>query len=574
MGCCNQAGAAAGSGVIDPSLHVNYVRGMVLGVDDYVQEFAYLANRDQWAIRDLIGYGTASGLAVTVDEDGENGPRIMVSAGSAAAPSGRLICVGRDQCALLNAWLSQPENARAVAARLSSASPPDTGAVRLYLTLCYRDCAIAPVPVPGEPCRSDEELMQPSRIADDYILSLSLDPPEQSEWDAIRAFAMWLDTIEESASENGTDLSPPESPPDSPPGSPPSYRIDPGIPEATPRSTTTAFRATPVRRALLRPLPLSENETAEWQTAIRSALAAIVAGAEPGAYSPPFALDSDQIETFTALALRLWITEFRPQVMARRCGEPGDAADECVLLAAIDMDAIHTGDSPDTGWQASLATVDDSDRPILASLQWLEALGAPGGVPGPQGPAGPQGPTGSQGPAGPEGPAGAPGSAGPAGPQGPAGPAGTPGTQGTPGAAGERGPAGPIGPVGPAGPQGATGPAGPAAGTQPFRLRTVVGNGNITLDDRIDCLICNGTTRVTLPQIRTELQGRSYWIKSTEGRVTIAPAFTSPPRDSVEGFVSTQGQAILSGRQAVQLVCDVQTSRWYIIGAYAEGGAA
>ena len=55
MGCCNSAGTAAGSGVTDPTLHVNYVRGMVLGVDDYVQEFAYLANRDQWALRDLIG---------------------------------------------------------------------------------------------------------------------------------------------------------------------------------------------------------------------------------------------------------------------------------------------------------------------------------------------------------------------------------------------------------------------------------------------------------------------------------------------------------------------------------------
>ena len=32
----------------DPTKHVNYVLGMVLGVDDLTQEFGYLSQRDQW----------------------------------------------------------------------------------------------------------------------------------------------------------------------------------------------------------------------------------------------------------------------------------------------------------------------------------------------------------------------------------------------------------------------------------------------------------------------------------------------------------------------------------------------
>ena len=32
----------------DPAKHVNYNLGMVLGVDDFTQEFAYLSERDQW----------------------------------------------------------------------------------------------------------------------------------------------------------------------------------------------------------------------------------------------------------------------------------------------------------------------------------------------------------------------------------------------------------------------------------------------------------------------------------------------------------------------------------------------
>ena len=50
----------------DPTKHVNYTYGMVLGVDDLTQEFAYHSGRDQWTARDAIGYGTVNGLRVTI----------------------------------------------------------------------------------------------------------------------------------------------------------------------------------------------------------------------------------------------------------------------------------------------------------------------------------------------------------------------------------------------------------------------------------------------------------------------------------------------------------------------------
>ena len=181
MGCCSPFNSVTGSASVDLSRHVNFTNGMVLGADDYTQEFAYHAARDRWIGREALGSGTLCGLAVEVEADGDNGPRIRVSPGSAIAPSGQLIGVGREQCGSLNTWLADKEIAAQVTAMAAGLSPPTAIDLTLHLTLCYTDCAVAPVPVPGEPCRSAEELMRPSRIADDYILNFSFTPPPLAE---------------------------------------------------------------------------------------------------------------------------------------------------------------------------------------------------------------------------------------------------------------------------------------------------------------------------------------------------------------------------------------------------------
>ena len=170
----------------DPSKHVNFTLGMVLGVDDMNQEFAYLAGRDRWLARDAIGYGTLAGLKVSVETDAR-GPKILVTSGSALSPHGQLICVKPAQCAYLNDWLDV--NRPAVDTLLGS---PPGNVLKVYLTLCYSECAVDPVPIAGEPCRTEDELMAPSRIVDSFHLDLRTTPPRQAQEDVQREFVDWL----------------------------------------------------------------------------------------------------------------------------------------------------------------------------------------------------------------------------------------------------------------------------------------------------------------------------------------------------------------------------------------------
>ncbi|WP_156400495.1 hypothetical protein [Caulobacter sp. Root655] len=351
MGCCDRGSSLVSAGPADPSLHVNYAKGMVLGVDDFVQEFTYLSGRDQWAVRELAGYGVTSGLAVSVEDDAA-GPRVRVTAGAAAAPSGQLICVKADQCGALNAWLANPENAALVPDHIVPASLPGAGVLPLYLTLCYADCQTALAPIPGEPCRSEEDLMAPSRVADDYRLTLGVTPPPQTEHDAVADFAQWLGAL------------------------------------------TTAG---PV-------LPPADEEAA-WLAALRAAAAPWLEidnesppTSPPDDYmfgSPPLSLEvaPERYPAFLRLALRLWVTELRPLWMARRCGGLADALDDCVLLARLDTPVILVGSDGGT-WQvdglAADIVIDQRDRPVLASLALAQALQT---LPPPSLPAAPPGAT-------------------------------------------------------------------------------------------------------------------------------------------------------------------------------------
>src|SRR2546422_6225488 len=105
MSCFSSATNITSTAAPDPAKHVNYNLGMVLGVDDFKQEFAYLSGRDQWLARDLIGYGTVSGLDVRIEKN-DKGPRVLIECGAALSPRGQLIRVTPAQCAYLNPWLA------------------------------------------------------------------------------------------------------------------------------------------------------------------------------------------------------------------------------------------------------------------------------------------------------------------------------------------------------------------------------------------------------------------------------------------------------------------------------------
>jgi hypothetical protein len=352
MGCCNELATALDTQVLDPTQHVNFAKGMVLGVDDFQQEFAYLSGRDHWLVRDAIGYGTASGLRVFVENEGTEGPRLRVTAGSAFVPSGKQVCVGADQCAVINRWLAKPDNAAIVNQLLNGGSPafspplsppPVTaGTLSLFLTLCYHDCLTRPVPVPGEPCRSQDELMADSRVADDYRLELRKNAPVQVEEDALRDFVRWL-----RANVHVDDGS-----------SPPTVDVQAWL--AALRSAAQAW----LDAAALSP-PLSPP-------ASFSTLGDYLVDLSPASLT----VGHDQVCDLLRVAFRFWVTELRPLWMARRCHRAMLADQECVLLARIEFDVEFVGGSPSGAWQIvgspPIVVVDETTRPFLVHLRLLQ----------------------------------------------------------------------------------------------------------------------------------------------------------------------------------------------------------
>ncbi len=311
----------------DPSKHVNYNLGMVLGVDDFIQEFAYLSGRDQWLARDLLGYGTVWGLRVSSEIE-SRGPRLVVDSGVAVSPRGQLIRVPCAQCAFFNDWLNLERTRTELVSRLGS---PPGEALTLYVVLCYRDCPTDKVPIPGEPCRSEEDLLVPSRLADDFVLELRFSPPDQREEDALRDFVAWLSQIE--IADHPGPFTPLEDfieavrnaaqPSASPPSSPPDFMFG----------------------------------------------------------SPPASLRIPRADACTYLraAFRVWTTELRPRWRPRfdraTCGDtPLSQSDPegCVLLAEVMLPVIRT---PDGDWAVDDTLpilVNEERRPFLLHLRFLQ----------------------------------------------------------------------------------------------------------------------------------------------------------------------------------------------------------
>jgi hypothetical protein len=316
---------------LDPTKHVNFTLGMVLGVADFKQEFAYHAGHLRLLAREAIGYGTVNGLAVTFDT-GTKGPRIVVSAGTAIMPSGQLVCVKPNQCAYLNEWLAANKT---LIDRLVT-SPLDS--VQLELVLCYNECSVDPVAIPGEPCRVESELTAPSRVADSFSLALREIAPQQQEEDLLREFAEWLRAVPVGGGGGFTDadalaeaLRLSVNTVDSPLASPPAVHISLGS-----------------------PLSSLNVDPARWEEA-------------------------------AAAAFRVWVTEIRPRVHTvcpGGCGCCNDAKpstadkdeDDCLLLARVDIPVVPVPG----GWEVSDVnppSKDESRRPVIVSLrlqqEWL-----------------------------------------------------------------------------------------------------------------------------------------------------------------------------------------------------------
>ena len=329
--------SSPGAAMPDPAKHVNFVAGMVLGVDDLQQEHASLAGADARTVADLIGYGVVSGLRVTIEVDGGDGPRVQVAPGEAVTPSGRFVCVSPAQCATLNDWLTA--NRDAVEAL---GSPPPTS-LPLYVVACYRECPTDSVPIPGEPCRSDDELMAPSRLLQSFELQLRLEPPAQLEEQGVREFVAWARRI--------------------PLVDAPGVGVD----------------------AFLDALRTAVGEYASPPASPPVVLGDLLA-------SPPSSLEipsSDATAYFAAL-FRFWVEELRPRLRSplagAECGCAGgsgplDPDADCVLVAELDVPLGVGLDGSLVVADMPSVVVDDSTRPTLLHLRFLqEWLLAPGGA--------------------------------------------------------------------------------------------------------------------------------------------------------------------------------------------------
>jgi hypothetical protein len=309
----------------DSRKHVNYTLGMVLGVDDFTQEFAYLSGRDQLLARELLGYGTVCGLRVTIEPadnpaERTSNPQVRVAPGLAVTPRGQLVGVSGAQCATLKSWLSA--HAKEIEEYVG---PAASTTLPVYLVLCYRDCLTDQVPIPGEPCRSEDEAFAAARVADDFKLELRLKPPEQREEDALRGFVEWLSQVPIAESPEGS-------------------LVD-----------DTGFA-----------------DQARWEPAIRdvASVLSVLPSSSPdfmiGAPPPDLRVRAEKACDFLRVAFRLWATELRPIVLGRGQSCAGDPPDEgCVLLAELSVPLV-------AGSLGGEVTIDEARRPYLLHLRLIQ----------------------------------------------------------------------------------------------------------------------------------------------------------------------------------------------------------
>ena len=322
----------------DSRKHVNYTLGMVLGVDDFTQEFAYVAGRDQLLARELLGYGTACGLQVTIEPvdnatERLNSPSVMVAPGIAVTPRGQIVSVPVAQCAQVLDWLAAHQDG------LRAHVGTEAGTARLSLVLCYRECATDMVPIPGEPCRSEDEAMAASRIKDDFRLDLRWSPPDQREEAALRDFVDWLSQIEISAA---SDLA----------------SVDPGA------FTPLADFEDAIRAAAtwLGSPPVSPPADVIAESPPSSPPTDFMVGLPPSELRIP----ADEACTYLRSAFRIWTTELRPRWLglgATCAGNPPD--EECVLLAEINVPI-------QAGLLNGEVLIDETRRPYLLHLRMLQ----------------------------------------------------------------------------------------------------------------------------------------------------------------------------------------------------------
>jgi hypothetical protein len=312
---------------LDPLKRVNYSFGLVLGVDEFQQEQIHFLSKHRSHARLLHGYGTACGLRVSVENDATPNVEVRVTSGVAVNPQGQEIHVSRLMCTKVNDWLKKNISALE---KIYGAPPTK---LSLCVVLCYHECETDEVPVPGEPCRTQDQSMAPAHIAESFELKLCLNldalpvSPPALDSPLLRGFGLRPSQPEEDAVLRFRDL--------------------------LQHTRFTYGAAQYVTRDQFLDLVR--------QLAVNSAI-----GSPPFGTSTLYLHPLDAAE-FLRSAFLVWVTEVRPLLQRRTPAGDCEAPDEqCVLLAKLTFDVGNN-------WMVlGKLDVDESRRPFLLQTRLLQ----------------------------------------------------------------------------------------------------------------------------------------------------------------------------------------------------------
>lgn len=183
------------SSSIKPDARVAYTKGLVLGVDEFVQEQQYFLQKDYLHNRSLHGYGTVYGLAVSVSNSERDTPPapinvaediwLRVSPGVGVDQGGRTFVLREPYCINFTQWWA------AYTGKDKVTRSSDGKYALLYIRARYDERCDDLVAIAGQACSTDDMTSANSRIYDSVILELNPVIPTMSAWDLSQRFA-WL----------------------------------------------------------------------------------------------------------------------------------------------------------------------------------------------------------------------------------------------------------------------------------------------------------------------------------------------------------------------------------------------
>ncbi len=198
---------------IKPDVRVAYEEGLVLGVDEFVQEQRYHLEKDYLHNRSLHGYGTVYGLAVNIAksqseaepdkklpkqttvtfEEGET-VWLKVGPGVGVDQRGRTFVVPQTYCINFTTWWQQLINDN------NKTQPKITTEegkqhASIYIRARYDETCGDEVTLAGQACNNGATTSANSRIYDSVYLEPSIEKPVMSAWNLAQRFAWFRSKI-------------------------------------------------------------------------------------------------------------------------------------------------------------------------------------------------------------------------------------------------------------------------------------------------------------------------------------------------------------------------------------------